>query len=100
MVDRFPLRLSRSAALRDYRLRSKHATQHLLTLVVGTEAVKRGAKAPEAMPVSWNPRSREAAAARARTFALHTSLGWAAGSLDGYILDLAQSDPLLLEPGL
>lgn len=67
-----------------------------MTLLVGVEAVKDGAKAPDDLPASWNPLSRADAAGRARAFALQAALVWGAESLIGYLSSLTRSRPPVL----
>lgn len=99
-MDRLSIGLTRTRALRDYRRRSGHSTQALLTLLVGAEAVKGGAEAPDDLPASWNPISRADAAGRARAFALQAALVWAAESLIGYMTSLTRSQPPVLQDNL
>lgn len=95
-----PVGLGRTTALRDFRARSGHTTQYLLTLIVGTDAVRRGHNAPEGLPASWNPRSREDAASRARTFALQAATVWNAESVIGYVSSITKSRPALVSETL
>lgn len=92
--------ISRSTELRDFRVRSGHTTQYLLTLVVGTEAVRSGFRAPEGLPAAWNPKSREDAAGRARTFALQAATVWNAESVIGYVSSITNARPALLTEDL
>lgn len=91
-----PVSVGRTTALRDFRMRSGHTTQYLLTLIVGTEAVRRGYEAPSGLPASWNPKSREDAAGRARTFALQAATVWNAESVIGYVSSITKSRPALV----
>lgn len=101
MVDlSLPIAVSRTTALRDFRARSGHTTQYLLTLIVGTDAVRRGHEAPDDLPASWNPKSREDAAGRARTFALQAATVWNAESVIGYVSSITKSRPALVSEAL
>ena len=95
-----PISLSRSTALRDFRKRSGHTTQHLLTLIVGADAVRRGAEPPQNLPASWDPKSREDAAGRARTFAIQAATVWTAESVIGYVTSITRASPQLLDASL
>lgn len=76
-----------------FKRRSGHTTQHLLTLIVGVDAVRNGAKATDSLPATWNPRNSEDAADRARVFALNAALLWNAESVISYVQDLTRSRP-------
>jgi len=83
-----------------FKRRSGHTTQHLLTLVVGVDAVRNGARATDSLPATWNPRNAEDAADRARVFALNAALLWNAESVISYVQDLTRSIPRTLSEAL
>jgi hypothetical protein len=100
VLSSLPVSISRTTALRDFRSRSGHTTQYLLTLIVGTDAVRRGCPAPPGLPATWNPQSREDAAGRARTFALQAATVWNAESVIGYVSSVTRSQPALISEPL
>ncbi len=83
-----------------FKGRSGHTTQHLLTLLVGLDSVRAGAKPTSSLPASWNPVSQEDAAARARVFALSTALVWTVESVVSYVKDLTRAIPETLDTSL
>lgn len=92
--------LTKTKARSEFKKRSGHTTQHLLTLVVGAAAVEAGAAAPASLPATWNPVSRSDAAQRARTFALQSSLVWTIESVIGYVSDVSRAQPPVISEHL
>lgn len=95
-----PVAVSRTTALRDFRSRSGHTTQYLLTLIVGADAVRRGCGDAAGLPAAWNPTSLEDAASRARTFVLQAATVWNAESVIGYVSSVTKSVPAVLSDDL
>lgn len=95
-MDPISLKLSRTRARRDFKNRAGTTTQHLLTLIVGLDAVKAGVEARTELPATWNPVSKHDAAMRARTFANQAALLWTVESVVGYVTDLKREKPGIL----
>ena len=95
-MDPIRVKLSRTRARRDFKNRAGTTTQHLLTLVVGLDAVKDGFNARSELPATWNPISKHDAAMRARTFANQAALLWTIESVVGYVTDLKREKPSIL----
>ena len=62
--------------------------------------MRRGFPAPEGLSAAWNPRSREDAAGRARTFALQAATVWNAESVIGYVSSITKARPAILSEEL
>lgn len=89
-MDGFHLAIGPSRARTAFKMRAGHTTQDLLTVIVGLDAVKAGARAEDALPARWDPKSKSDASSRARTFANQAALLWIVESLMGYVKELTR----------
>ena len=75
------------------------ANHFLVTLLVGLDAVQKGAEAPPSLHTRWNPRSRAESVQRSRDYLLRSTLISTCDAVDTYIR-LLNRKPSVLEKSL
>ncbi|WP_171121067.1 hypothetical protein [Ruegeria sp. HKCCA5463] len=65
------------------------AVAYLNTIVVGLDAVENGYKKPAGLKISWNPDDQNAAARKARRFAVEATMQKVCGALKEYIATIS-----------
>lgn len=73
---------------RNYRIFKREmgqANHYLITICVGLDAVKDGAKKKEDFHAMWNPKDAKISAERSMLYARKASLAWAVDNLDMYL---------------
>lgn len=72
------------------------ANHFLITIMVGLDAVKNGAKKEDSFHTTWQPKDTPTSAERSRQYAIKSSLAWAVDNLDMY-LRLCNRNPKLYQ---
>ena len=86
-IDRkMALYLRNSAARRTFKKTLGNANHHIVTAMVGLDAIERGivTEAPDGFPARWNPRSQSTSARRSRRLILEMALVRSVDALDTY----------------
>ena len=74
-----------SNAFREFKKRMGQANHFLITILIGLDAVKNGAKKDDDFNVCWNPKDVNASVVRSKDFAISSALSWAVDCLDMYL---------------
>lgn len=84
----------RSSNFRLFKKQMGQANHFLITILIGLDAVKNGAKKEEEFNACWNPESIESSVSRSKKFAINSALSWSVDNLDMY-LRLCNREPKL-----
>lgn len=79
---------------RFFKKRMGQANHYLITILIGLDAVRNGAKKEEAFSTCWNPENVQYSANRSKKYAINSALSWAVDNLDTY-LRLCNREPKL-----